>query len=127
VPGWLKILVLTLPALVLTGCTGTPEVRRYDPGELRQPLLIPVFDRPESIPTIYTHALDSDTMALTSGPLARVDLQLLAMVDHAGSILSSAGISTEDDILLFGFSVSGTFANRFAALHPRRVHAVASG
>ncbi len=100
---------------------------RYLARELEQPLLIPVFDRLASMPTTYTHALDSDTMALTAGPLARVDLQLLAMVDHARKILFSAGIATEDDLLLFGFSAAGTFTNRFAALHPRRVHAAASG
>ncbi len=91
------------------------------------PLIVPTFDRPETGWRRYTHALDSDTMAIQDGPLARIDLQLIAMIDHARALLAEEGIIIKERVLMNGFSASGTFANRFAALHPNRVRAVASG
>ena len=91
------------------------------------PLLVPVFPRPESTWTVYTHALDRDVMLIDDGPLQRIDLQLLAMVDDARVRLAEQGYKLNERFLITGFSASGTFANRFALLHPERVQAVASG
>lgn len=97
-------------------------------ASLPAPLLMPVFPRPLARWRIYTHALDRDAMTLpTDDPLARLDLQLIAMIDHARQLLAASGVEVADDVLLFGFSASGTFVNRFAALHPERVRAVAAG
>ena len=59
--------------------------------------------------------------------LARLDLQLLAMVDDARASLGAEDVQTDERFLLQGYSASGMFANRFTALHPDRVMAVASG
>jgi len=95
--------------------------------ELKVPLLVPAFDRPEAIGMTYTHALDRDTLENTGGRHERIDLQLLAMIDHAAELLATEGIAVEERVWMFGFSASGNFANRFAAIHPGRVRAVATG
>lgn len=98
--------------------------------ELDVPLLVPVFPRPESDPvdwTHYVHALDRETLQLGDGRLERVDLQLLAMVDHAISEELSEASGIREEILLDGFSASGTFADRFTVLHPERVLSVTAG
>lgn len=94
---------------------------------LGTPLLVPIFPRPSTNWHIYTHALDRDSMLIEDGDLARLDLQLIAMIDHARALLEAAGTPVDDRIFMQGFSASGTFANRFAALHPDRVRAVAVG
>ena len=95
--------------------------------KLRTPLLVPVFPRPHQEWHIYTHALDRDSLLVRAGPLARIDLQLLAMIEHAHAVLLDHGISTKPKVLMNGFSASGNFVNRFAALHPEAVRAVAAG
>ncbi len=98
--------------------------------ELVVPLLVPVFPRPRNDPvdwTHYVHALDAETMAIEEGTLARVDRQLLRMVDHARSQLLGLSYDADERILMNGFSASGNFVNRFAALHPDRVRAVTAG
>lgn len=91
------------------------------------PLLVPCFDRPETDWQMYTHALDRDTLLCESGSLARIDRQLNSMIDDAKSYLASKSIYLQDKIFLNGFSASGSFANRFAALYPERVAAVSAG
>jgi hypothetical protein len=63
---------------------------------LQVPLLMPVFPRTKKDSLVYTHALDRDSILIQEGPLARLDRQLLAMVDDA--------------------SHNGTTGSRFAAL-----------
>jgi pimeloyl-ACP methyl ester carboxylesterase len=95
--------------------------------ELGVILLVPAFIRPGEDWKIYTHALDRDSLTTTRADLARIDLQLLAMVDDARRTLRQAGIETDEKFLIQGYSASGMFANRFAVLHPQRVKAVAAG
>ena len=99
--------------------------------KLAVPLLVPVFPRPRSEPNDwrhYVHALDAETMEIESGPLARVDLQLLAMIDHYRASLDHwVGYDADREVLLNGFSASGNFVNRFTALHPDRVRSVTAG
>ncbi|MGE0492416.1 MAG: hypothetical protein AB7S38_24595 [Vulcanimicrobiota bacterium] len=85
-------------------------------------VLEPVFPRPESNWTCYTHALDRDTLLTRRPDLERLDLQLLAMVDHL-----QLGRPIQKQIYIMGFSASGMFANRFTLLHPDRVAAAAIG
>jgi pimeloyl-ACP methyl ester carboxylesterase len=94
---------------------------------LRVPLLVSVFPRPHSQSEIYTHALDRDSLLVKNGPLLRIDLQLLAMIQDARNVLESLGISTKPKIFMDGFSASACFVNRFAALHPESVRALAAG
>ncbi|MBL9141994.1 MAG: hypothetical protein JNK53_09030 [Phycisphaerae bacterium] len=95
--------------------------------ELGVALLVPAFVRPAADWQIYTHALDRDSLTTNRPDLARPDLQLIAMVDDARAALAAEGCAVDERFLLQGFSASGMFANRFAALHPNRVKAVAAG
>jgi hypothetical protein len=99
----------------------------YVARELKYPLLVPVFPRPESDWKIYTYAYDRDLALQKGNDMERADLQLLAMVDHARKILSEKGFNINDKILMTGFSASGTFVNRFSAIHPEKVMAYAAG
>jgi len=96
-------------------------------GSLDQPLLVPVFPRSREHWQVYTHALDRDTLLLQGEAAERLDLQLLRMVAHARERLAADGIAVQEKFVLVGFSASGTFANRFAFLHPERLLAVVSG
>ena len=96
-------------------------------SRLRVPLLVPAFPRRASTPHIYTHALDRDTMLVGDGDLVRLDLQLLAMIDHARVLLESRSVTIERQVFLHGFSGAGSFVNRFATLHPEMVRAVVAG
>jgi hypothetical protein len=91
------------------------------------PLLVPVFPRPSSLDSVYTHSLDRDTILISDGPLTRLDLQLLAMVTDGRERLAALGHPVNQKILLNGFSASGLFANRFTFLHPEAVAAAAYG
>jgi hypothetical protein len=99
----------------------------YVARELRVPLLVPVFPRPMSDWKIYTHALDRDVMLQKGTSLERIDLQLIAMFEDARGKLHEMGYSTQDQFQMTGFSASATFANRFTAIHPGKVKAVAAG
>jgi hypothetical protein len=101
--------------------------RRAIADELGVVLLVPAFIRPGEDWQIYTHALDRDTLTTARQDLNRIDLQLLAMIDHARAKLASDGIQTDEKILIQGFSASGMFANRFTILHPDRVKAATIG
>ena len=108
------------------------QLQRGRPGrhlaeELGVPLLVPAFPRPRSDWRIYTHALDRDALLIEEGPLERIDLQLIAMIDYARAALMERGLQVQDTILMNGFSASGNFVNRFAALHPQLVRAVVAG
>lgn len=94
---------------------------------LKVPFLMPAFPRPQTAWQYYTHALDRDAALLDTGAMRRLDLQLIAMMEHARPRLKALGYEVRDKVLLNGFSASGTFANRFTLLHPERVAAVACG
>jgi len=97
---------------------------------LGTPLLVPVFPRPGSLSALQEidpQSLERDIMLVKDGELARIDLQVIAMIEHARKKLQQDGVITHDTILMNGFSASGVFANRFAALHPSKVQAVAAG
>ncbi|MFD1562199.1 hypothetical protein ACFR99_01255 [Haloarchaeobius amylolyticus] len=97
---------------------------------LAVPLLVPVFPRPAgeiaSVRT-YTHALDENTLKIEGTEIDRIDLQLLNMIEHAQELLEDLSYPVADDILMNGFSASGNFVNRFAALHPEKVRSLSAG
>lgn len=95
--------------------------------ELKIPLLVPLFSRPESRPNLYTHALDRDVMLDKTLEFKRLDLQLLAMIDDSKRILKSMHVETEDQFFMSGFSASATFTNRFSLIHPQKIKALAIG
>lgn len=94
---------------------------------LNVPILMPVFPRPKTDWKIYTHALDRDSLTTEKKEYARLDLQLIAMIDDARSRLAEEKIVTDKRVLMYGFSAAGMFTNRFAFLHPDRVLAAAVG
>jgi predicted esterase len=96
-------------------------------GKLNVPVLMPVFPRPKTDWTIYTHALDRDAMLTGKAEYKRFDLQLAAMIRSAQETLAKENLKTDPKVLMYGFSASGMFVNRFAFLHPEMVEAVASG
>lgn len=105
----------------------TQAIGGYLARELAVPLLVPVFPRPETQWELYTHQLDRDTLWIADGPMRRLDLQLLAMIEDARARLASQGIAVARKVLMTGFSASGSFVNRFTAIHPEQVQAVAAG
>lgn len=90
-------------------------------------VLTPAFPRPESNWQIYTHALDRDAIETDIQELHRLDLRLLAMIDNAIYHLSNEGWQIDNRVLMWGFSASGMFVNRFVVLHPDRVQAAVIG
>ncbi len=98
------------------------------------PVLVPAFPRPKTIKGIsedgwlyYTQALDSKTLKIEKGLYKRLDKQLIAMIEHAKTLLKDKEIEVKEKVFMFGFSASGTFTNRFAVLHPKYLQAVATG
>lgn len=85
------------------------------------PILIPVFPRPLTNWTMYTQALDRDTLLTKVPGLVRIDLQFIAMIDDARGRLAARGLFADSRVLMWGYSASGTFTNRFCLLHPDRV------
>ncbi|MCT4507402.1 MAG: hypothetical protein N4A48_01340 [Tepidibacter sp.] len=95
--------------------------------ELGVPLIVPIFPRSENYQEIYTHALDRATMLTDIDELKRLDLQLIAMINHTKNILLKKGITLDNQIFMSGFSASGNFVDRFTFLHPEIVKAATIG
>jgi hypothetical protein len=65
--------------------------RRNLVDELGVVLLVPAFIRPGEDWQIYTHALDRDSLTTERADLKRIDLQLIAMIEHARAELAKVG------------------------------------
>jgi pimeloyl-ACP methyl ester carboxylesterase len=96
-------------------------------AQLKVAMLVPVFPRPASDWRIYTHALNRDSLLTENKELRRFDLQLIAMIDDARGHLQADGLIFGKTVLMFGFSASGMFTNRFTFIHPDRIRAAAFG
>ena len=94
---------------------------------LKIPLLVPIFPRPNSKPLVYTHALDRDVIFEKDKKLERLDLQLLAMIKNAQQLLKDNEVLIYNKIFMNGFSASATFTNRFLFIHPEKIKAAAMG
>jgi len=97
--------------------------------ELNCVLMVPVIPRAwnKGGGSVTDHQILSRIALQDTGKVARLDLQVIAMIDDLKALFRSAGINLEPKILLNGYSASGTFSNRFTALYPHLVQAVASG
>lgn len=106
------------------------------------PRIVPILVRPDSLfdgKAIYTHGLTRYTILLDQfkkqktsypevfGPMDRVDFQVVAMIKHANEYLRANNWNMEDKVFIWGFSASGSFANRFPFLHPDMVKAACYG
>lgn len=104
--------------------------------ELGVPQLKPLFsDDPEEYDIEPRHEismLDRAAMRLEGTALDRVDLQLLAMVEHAkktilaDEIASVSGASLHGKLIMYGNSSEGVAAERMAAMHPEKIQAIAA-
>jgi dienelactone hydrolase len=106
-------------------CQARSELEMAD--RLGAAILIPLFPRPSvggEMDNLYLHALSRAALETKVPKFARVDLQLIAMVDHARALL---GDGVDRRVLIEGFSAAGMFSNRFAVLHPERTLAAAIG
>lgn len=104
------------------------QIGRYMYGSgISAPILMPVFPRPATEHTIYTHSLDRDTMLTDKKQFSRFDLQLIAMIKDARLRMLNEGIKTEEKVILQGYSASGMFVNRFVFIHPKVVKAAVIG
>lgn len=100
----------------------------YIAERTRSVLLVPAFPRPNVDPPIYTHALSRSTLGVSDGPLKRLDLQLIQMIEASRNVLKTRyKIELNRKISMMGFSAAGSFVNRFAILHPDIVTAAAVG
>jgi predicted esterase len=95
--------------------------------QLKVAMLVPVFPRPKSDWRVYTHALDRDSLITENAELKRLDLQLIAMIEEARERLRSEGVRVRKRVLMYGFSASGMFTNRFTIIHPDWIEAAAFG
>lgn len=91
------------------------------------PILEPTFPRPASHPEVYTQALNREALLTKLPGLVRIDLQLAAMIRDAMSVLRGRGVEVDSRVWMQGFSASGSFVSRFAALHPDLVRAASIG
>ena len=113
---------------VAAGCQLSSVLALAD--RLGTPVLVPVFPRPPAPPpegNLYLHALSRASLQVRDAALARVDLQLIAMIDDARAALGRTGRKIQPRVLIAGFSAGGMFANRFAVLHPDRTLAASIG
>lgn len=100
---------------------------RWLATKLNVGLLVPAFPRPAAQDSIYTHALGRSAMLTEIPQIRRIDLQLIHMIDDARSRQRHRGLRLGKRVLMFGFSASAMFTNRFVFLHPERVQAAAFG
>lgn len=106
------------------------QTARQISDELGVPLLVPIFPRPRWEPVDWrhlTHSLDPQTLKISSGPLERIDKQLLNMIDDAQERLASESHPVQDEIIMDGFSSSGDFVDRFTILYPERILSITAG
>lgn len=75
----------------------------------------------------HTHQLNRAVLKIKDGPLTRLDLQVLAMLEDARQQLQAKGIRTHKKFLVAGFSSAGVFAWNWTMLHPQRVLAAVVG
>jgi len=107
-------------------CQITGELAMAD--RLGTPVLVPLFPRPGSgDDNLYLHALTRASLLVKTPAVARVDLQLVAMIDDARAAIAKLGTEVRPQVVISGFSAAGSFANRFAVLHPDRTLAAAVG
>lgn len=100
---------------------------KYLADSLGYPLLVPAFPRSETSWQVYTHALDRDAILTTDPTIKRIDLQLIAMIEHAKATLATRGYRLQPKVIMTGFSASATFTNRFTLIHPDKVSVCAAG
>jgi hypothetical protein len=104
-------------------------IKRINEQTVNYPFLYPLFPRLRyRDKTFYNHMLSSNSMFIKKYDndleylgISRTDLQLIEMIKDAQSRLKEYGINVEDKVIMYGFSSSAKFVNRFTLLHPEIV------
>ncbi len=89
------------------------------------PMLMPLVLQARA--PYHTHQLNRAVFTLREGPFARLDEQVLAMLQDARMQLGRRGVRTEKKFLVAGFSTPGVFAWNWTMLHPKEVLAAVVG
>jgi pimeloyl-ACP methyl ester carboxylesterase len=90
-------------------------------------MLVPVIPRPATN-HVYAVAFDWKVFLDSTDPFCqRPDLKVNLMIDQFISDLRNDGYNVDDKVFVDGFSAGAMFAQRYALLHPERVHAIAAG
>jgi outer membrane protein assembly factor BamB len=76
---------------------------------------------------IATWALSHETLVTPVSFYRRPDVRLNLMIDELKARLANDGYVVSGKVFLEGFSGGCMFAQRYALLHPQRVHAIAGG
>jgi len=79
------------------------------------------------VPAIRPQVMMSHELKIKFGKEKRIDLQLIQMMKDARNRVQANNITLKEKVLFNGFSTAGCVGNRFIALHPELVQAVASG
>ncbi len=98
--------------------------------KLGTPVLMPLFPRRDLPEVASNHELQALTRPSLDEVLprfARVDLQLMAMIDAARVVLAAENQPVQLRVLMAGLSAAGSFTNWFTLMHPDRVLAAAVG
>lgn len=136
---------------------GSGQPSTWVAEQLWTPMLMPAYPNPNANYFIdgiqymtYEHALDREIATLhlklqkvktanivndayrkknlDAGDFANLDKQLIAMFEHAVEYLNKYNHNVATDkMFLSGYSATGSFTDRFTAMHPEKVKAVASG
>lgn len=102
-------------------------IKRINERITNYPFLYPLFPRINYEGNdIYNHMLSSNSMfsnnqdSINLG-INRTDLQLIEMIKDASDRLRRYGLNIDDKVIMYGFSASSKFANRFTLLHPEMI------
>lgn len=93
--------------------------------KISSPYMISFFPRPIQNGLIYTHALDRDSLFMSSndlnslgrGNLVEIDKQFISMIEYTQSIFRDLGLNLDKKVGIAGFSASSDFATRISMLH----------
>lgn len=89
--------------------------------------LIPRYFDEELGEEIYLNMLSSNSFKVTNKLFERIDIQIINMIKDAKKRLNKNNIHVDEKIIIYGFSASSKFANRFTLLHPEIVKLVIAG
>lgn len=109
--------------------SGGHPIKKINEETANYPFLYPLFPRLRyKDKSFYNHMLSSNTMFLEETEkdakklgIYRTDLQLIEMINDARNRLEQQGLNIDEKVIMYGFSASAKFVNRFTLLHPEIV------
>ena len=110
-------------------------IKSINEKTVNYPYIYPLFPRVVyKNKCYYNHMLSSNSMfnkedekTLKALGIYRTDLQLIEMINDAKRRMISYGLEIDDKVIMYGFSASAKFANRFTLLHPELVKYTIAG